>query len=99
MPVVGGVRITREATLELVAMLTSDGSDRTARLLLKAITHRQEFVALSFDEREAILDVLDHPPEELVDLRSSLFAELNWRRSTNRSARRSGRFPYAAREA
>lgn len=62
-------------------MLTRDGSDHTARVLLEAITNRQELVALTVDDREAMLAVLDHPPEELVELRSALFADLTWRRS------------------
>ena len=80
MPIIGGVRIPREQMLELAAMLTRDGSDHVARVLLDAVTNRQEFVPLTWDEREAILGVLDHPPEGLVALREALFLELNWRR-------------------
>ena len=80
MPIVGGVRIPREQTLELAAMLTRDGSDHVARVLLDALTNRQEFVPLTWDQREAILGVLDHPPVEFVALREALFSDLNWRR-------------------
>ena len=80
-PILAGVRVPREQTLELAAMLTRDGADHTARLLLEAVTSGQELVALTTDDREAILAVLDHPPEELVELRTALFAELTWRRS------------------
>ncbi len=80
MPIVGGVRIPREQTLELAAMLTRDGSDHVARVLLEALTNRQEFVPLTWDDREAILAVLDRPPTELVALREALFSDLNWRR-------------------
>jgi uncharacterized protein (DUF1778 family) len=80
-PIIAGVRVPREQTLELAAMLTRDGSDHTARVLLDAITGNHEFVALTTDDREAILAVLDRPPEELVELRSALFAELAWRRN------------------
>jgi len=80
-PVIAGVRIPREQTLELAAMLTRDGSDHTARVLLEAITNGHELVALTNDDREAILAVLDHPPEQLVELRRALFADLAWRRS------------------
>ena len=97
MPIVAGIRISREQTLELAAMLTRDGSDRTARVLLTAITEGHEFVALAMGDREAILAVLDRPPEGLVDLRTALFAELNWRRGMIRGARPSGRSPYARR--
>ena len=81
MPILAGVRVTREQTLELAAMLTRDGSDHTARLLLEATTHNLELVALSPEDREAILAVLDHPSDELVELRRTLFDELAWRRS------------------
>lgn len=94
MPIVAGVRISREQTLELAALLTRDGSDRTARLLLEATTSGQEFVALSTEDREALLAVLEHPTGELVELRSTLFDELAWRRSglVSRRGRRTG-FP------
>ena len=35
---------------------------------------------LTWDDREAILAVLDRPPPELVALREALFSDLNWRR-------------------
>jgi uncharacterized protein (DUF1778 family) len=80
MPIVAGVRIRREQTLELAAMLSRDGFDHTARLLLEGVTLGQEFVALTSDDREAILAVLDRPPAAFAELRGALFAELNWRR-------------------
>ena len=97
MPIVAGVRLSREQTLELAAMLTRDGSDHTTRILLTAITEGHEFVALTMGDREAILAVLDRPPEGLVDLRTALFAELNWRRGMVRGAQPSTRSPYARR--
>ena len=51
-------------------MLTRDGSDHTARVLLEATTLSQEFIALSTDDREAVLAVLDRPTGDLVELRS-----------------------------
>jgi hypothetical protein len=94
MPILAGIRLSREQTLELAAMLTRDGSDRTARLLLGATTGNQEFVALSTADREAILAVLEHPTGELVALRTVLFDELTWRRSGLVSKReRRTRFP------
>ena len=67
MPIVAGTRISREQTLELAAKLARDGSDRTARVLFDAITLARDFVALTTDDREALLSVLDHPQDELVD--------------------------------
>jgi hypothetical protein len=94
MPIVAGTRISRQQTLELAAKLTRDGSDHTARVLLDAITLDSDFVALSTDDREALLSVLDHPRDELVDLRTTLFAELNWRRSIARDHEHRSRSPY-----
>ncbi len=95
-PIVAGVRLSREPTLALAAMLTRDGFDHTSRVLLEAITAGNEFVALTTDDREAILAVLDRPPEALVELRSALFADLNWRRGLN-GALPPRRSPYAHR--
>jgi hypothetical protein len=81
MPIVAGVRIPREQTLHLGALLARAGFDRTSRILLDAVTVGQEFIALATADREAILAVLDHATtDELVKLRTFLFAELNWRR-------------------
>ena len=81
MPIVAGVRVPRAQTLQLAALLTRAGFDRTSRILLDAVTNGHEFVALATDDREAMLAVLDHPPSEiLVELRTVLFADLNWRR-------------------
>ena len=78
-------------------MLARQGSDHQARLLLDAITRSQEFVALSFDDRRAILEALDRPPESLVDLRSTLFAEINWRRGFLDTTVPYGKSPYLRR--
>ena len=76
-----GVRIRREHALDLARRLTRVGSDSTARLLLDAVTHGHDVVALSGEDRERILAVLDEPPRGLVELRGALFDELNWQRS------------------
>ena len=95
MPVVAGIRVPREHALELAAMLTRAGFDRTSRLLLDAITNGHEFVALATDDREAILAVLGHPAkDELLALREVLFDELNWRRGYGRGPMRDTRSPY-----
>ena len=97
MPIVAGTRISRGQTLELAAMLARDGSDHTARVLLDAVTLAREFVALRADDREAILAVLDHPRGELIELRTALFAELNWRRGIARGRQPQSRSPYLRR--
>jgi hypothetical protein len=97
MPIVAGTRISRQQTLELAATLARDGSDHTARVLLDAITLNRDFVALSADDREALLSVLDHPQDELVDLRTKLFAELNWCRGIARDHEPRSSSPYLRR--
>jgi len=97
MPIVAGTRISRQQTLELAATLAREGSDHTARVLLDAITLARDFVALSADDREALLSVLHHPQDELVDLRTALFNELNWRRGIARDHESRSRSPYLRR--
>jgi hypothetical protein len=80
MPIVAGLRLSREEALELGSILTREGSDRPARLLLRALTSGQEFVALTSDDKEEIVAALDRRPTTLVDLRRALFDELNWQR-------------------
>jgi hypothetical protein len=97
MPIVAGVRIPREQTLHIAAKLTRAGFDHTSRLLLDAVTNRHEFVALAKDDREAIHAVLDHAAtDELVELRTVLFGELNWRRGLVGGVRPPRRSPYAS---
>jgi hypothetical protein len=81
MLVVAGTRMAREDVLALAGMLARDGSDRTARILLGALVRGRDFVALTADDKERVLAVLDHPPDALAPLRGALFDELNWQRS------------------
>ena len=80
MPIVAGIRLSREESLELSSILTREGSDRPARLLLRALTSGQDFVALTTDDKEEIVAALDRRPTTLVELRRALFDELNWQR-------------------
>ncbi|HKY24365.1 MAG TPA: hypothetical protein VJM07_04370 [Gaiella sp.] len=80
MPIVAGIRLSRGETLALGSMLTRDGSDPTARILLRAVTNAEEFVALTRDEKEEILASLTRRPTALVEVRVALFDELNWQR-------------------
>ena len=81
MPIVAGIRLSREEALELGGILTREGSDRPARLLLRALTSGQDFVALTTDDKEEIVAALDRRPTTLVELRRALFDELNWQRA------------------
>ena len=60
-------------------MLTRDEFDRTARAVLEALTNRQQFVALTLDDREDIL-AASGGQRCSSQLRRALFDELNWRR-------------------
>ena len=80
MPIVAGIRLTREDALELSAVLARDGADRPARLLLRAVTNGQEFVALTADDKEDVVAALTRRPTILVEVRRALFDELNWQR-------------------
>ena len=90
MPIVAGIRLSREEALELGGILTRDGSDRPARLLLRAVTNGQEFVALTTDDKEDVVAALTRRPTTLVELRRALFDELNWRRQGLAPPRRAG---------
>jgi hypothetical protein len=81
MLVVAGTLLRREHVLELAGLLRHDGSDRTARILLRALTNGEDFVALTTNDRERILAVLERPPPGLTELRGVLFDELNWRQA------------------
>ena len=91
MPVLAGRRISREATLALAEMLKGDAFDSTARLLVNAVTTGEEFVALSKDDRLAILAVLDRPPDELRELRTVLYYDVMWHRNARLHGRRRSR--------
>jgi hypothetical protein len=80
MPIVAGIRLTRDEALALGSILTKGGADRAARLVLRAVTEGQEFVALTTDDKEAVLAALTHRPAALVELRRALFDEVNWQR-------------------
>ena len=81
MPIVAGIRLSREQSLELGSILTREGSARPARLLLRAVTSGQEFVAFTTDDKEEIVAALDRRPTTLVEVRRALFDELNWQRA------------------
>ena len=81
MLIVAGIRLTRDEALALASMLTRDGFDRVARVLIAAVTKGHEFVALGREDREDILAALTRRTTELVELRQALFDELNWQRT------------------
>src|SRR5262245_8949343 len=78
--VVAGTRLDRDEVLALASMLSRDGSDRTARMLLAALTKGESFVALTPTDKEHVLATLTRR-KGLTELRQALFDELNWQRS------------------
>jgi hypothetical protein len=74
-----GVNVRDQAALELARLLPDAGFDDTAEALVVALEAEQEFVALSIQDREAILRTLDDPPEGLGTLRGVLLTEHEWR--------------------
>ena len=83
MPIVAGVRLSREHALELAAMLRDDGSDHTARLLLDG---RARTISSSSRSRTKIgreswrCWVIRRTGS--VSCAACLFDELNWRRES-----------------
>ena len=65
--------------LKLTRLLDDAGFDDTAELLTVALEADQTLVALSIQDREAILRTLDDPPDALAELRGVLLREHEWR--------------------
>ena len=61
--------------LKLTGLLDDAGFDDTAELLTVALEADQNLVALSIQDREAILRTLDDPPDALAELRGVLLRE------------------------
>ncbi len=70
-----GVSVTAENARHLVASLFADGSPAAmsaAAMIQKGVERDLYAVGLSREERDAILAVLEEPPESLADLRGAL---------------------------
>ena len=76
---VAGIRVRDEDVLELARRLYAAGFDETAERLVVALEAEEGIVGLSVDDREAILRVLDDPPDSLAELRGVLLHEYEWR--------------------
>jgi hypothetical protein len=74
-----GVSVPDRLVLELAGMLRDAGFLDTADLLEHAYDSGRRVVALSIPAREAILRVLDDPPDGLEELRGLLLQEHEWR--------------------
>ena len=72
---VAGVSVRERSVAALAEFLLAAGFEDTADALLVALDAEQDLVALSIDDREAILRVLDDPPIELAELHRVLLRE------------------------
>jgi hypothetical protein len=70
-----GLPVPNEAAHDLASRLRDEGVLDTAEKLEEALAHGAQVAALSIDDREAILRVLDEAPEGLAELRAVLFEE------------------------
>jgi uncharacterized protein (DUF1778 family) len=69
------ISVREENVADLARLLLDAGFDDTADVLLVALDAEQDLVALSAADREAILQVLDDPPDGLAELRVAVLAE------------------------
>ena len=63
----------------LVALLDDPGASDVAETLTVALDAERTIVALTVPDREAILSVIDDPPDGLAELRGVLLREHEWR--------------------
>jgi hypothetical protein len=71
----GGVSLEDQLVRELAALLKRP----LGRKLEQALVFRAKIVALSRDERAAVLAALERAPAELEEVRKALLADENWR--------------------
>jgi len=75
-----GIPIRDEFVLEVAKLV---GDPELAAKLERAVDRDVSVLALTLDERLAILDALgEHPPPGLGDLRKTLQQQLDWRRAS-----------------
>ena len=71
----GGVSLEDRLVRELAGLLERP----LGRKLEQALVFRAKIVALSRDERAAVLAALERAPAELEEVRKALLADENWR--------------------
>ena len=74
-----GIEVEDETVALLARLLHDDYYHHAGDKLEHALEGRVEALGLTIAERNAILDVLDEPPFDLVPLRDVLFNEYVWR--------------------
>jgi hypothetical protein len=80
-----GVRVAKTAVLDLARRLHDAGFEDTAEVLVVALEAEQTMVALTIQDREAIVRTLDEPPAGLAELRDVLLHEPEWRKREGRA--------------
>jgi hypothetical protein len=70
-----GIPVRDQDVLELARLLRDAGFAETAEKLERAWDLEVKVLALTVPDREAIIRVLDDPPEGLAELRGVLLAE------------------------
>ncbi len=76
-----GIPVRDVLVLDIALRLRRADYANTADMLEAAVATERQIVALTIHDREAILAVLDDPPDGLAELRSVLVAEHAWRRA------------------
>ena len=78
MMMLAGVTVGRLRGRGLAWLVREAGADVLADRLEHALTVGTKLLALTIDERAIILDQLDDPPDDLVELRAVLLSEHEW---------------------
>ena len=74
-----GIPVRDQDVLELARLLRDCGFDDTAEKLEDGYDVETKVLALTIDDREAILRALDDPPDGLAELRGVLLRGHEWR--------------------
>ena len=74
-----GIEVEDETVALLARLLHDDHYHHAGDTLEHGLEGGVEALGLTIAERNAILDVLDEPPSDLVPLRDVLFNEYVWR--------------------
>jgi hypothetical protein len=75
MPQLAGISVSEELTLALAGLLNDAGHEDVADALVTALEQERPIVALTTLDREAIISVLDDPPDGLAELGAVLRSE------------------------
>jgi hypothetical protein len=76
-----GLPVPDAAVNGLAELVRAAGDNDLADRLEHAVADGVALIALTLPERAVLLDVLEDPPPELVELRAVLLNDHQWRRS------------------